>query len=150
MDISKHQVVCWTDPPEEYRVKPEDPYTELKAAQAAGKVIQLFYYGIWNNCVPDWSSPVTDYRIKTEPVYLSPEDVPPGSVIKPMGWDRNQYVNYEAVVTGGIRMIGRDWGEFCNGYLSWAELASDWQINRSLSRGNWDSTAWEPFTKEVC
>lgn len=164
----------WCFPVNEYRIKPDpypelkatkaagkikDPYAELKAAKAAGKIIEVFIFenewgsDRWSKKENDsWCLPVSRYRTKPDPANLSREDVPPGSVIKPIGWDNDSYVNYEAVVTNGIRMIGQDWGEFChsNGYIPWDDLASDWQINRSLCRGKWDSTDWEPCTKEVC
>ena len=146
----------WCFPVNEYRIKP-DPYAELKAAKAQGKIIEvsisdgLGLYRWFKKENDSWCLPVIRYRIKPDLVNLSREDVPPGSVIKPIDWDNDSYVNYEAVVINGIRMIGHDWGEFChsNGYIPWDELATDWQINRSLCRGKWDSTAWEPCTKEV-
>ena len=53
---------------------PADPYAELKAAHAAGKVIQLLMSAsedIWADYEPNaelsWSFPPYDYRIKPEP-----------------------------------------------------------------------------------
>lgn len=48
---------------------PVDPYAELKAAHAAGKVIQFKPHGCsWeDNDDPDWTAPMSGYRIKPEP-----------------------------------------------------------------------------------
>lgn len=90
---------------------------------------------------------------ETKEVELGQEDVPPGSVFRPIGWSGmpNAHVNYEAVVTNGVRTIGREWGDFCSeyGYLPWSELKNDWQINRSLSEGQWNPDAWEPCKKTI-
>lgn len=94
------------------------------------------------------------YADEKKTVPLGPEDVPPGSVFRPIGWSSipNAYVNYEAVVTNGVRTIGKDWGEFCSeyGYLPWLELHSEWQINRSIPlTGKWNPDAWEPCSKQT-
>ena len=70
-----------------------DPYAELKKAHSEGKVIQ-FNYGqaIADWCdmerMPTWVDPVKRYRVKPSPVMvpLGPEDVPPGSVLRGLGW----------------------------------------------------------------
>lgn len=70
-----------------YRIKPDpdpDPYAELKAAHAAGKVIQ-FNYGTaesprWKDCsYPIWESSPEDYRTKPTPklVPMTSDDLPP-------------------------------------------------------------------------
>ena len=69
----------------------EDPYAELKAAHAAGKVIQyLEDEGDWSQfadgrVAPKWTSPPEFYRVKPDPIPLGPEDVPPGSSIRGVG-----------------------------------------------------------------
>lgn len=50
-----------------------DPYTELKAAYAEGKTIQLSTgYGGWHDFgfAPTWTAPVEDYRIKPKTKYV--------------------------------------------------------------------------------
>lgn len=57
---------CWDDPGVEFRiVPPADPYTDLKAAYAAGKVIQyLNEKAEWEDLHPAWGRPASQYRIK--------------------------------------------------------------------------------------
>lgn len=87
-----------------------------------------------------------EIRIKPEPklVQLTAEDVPIGSVIRPEAWLIG-FVNYEAVVTNGIRMIVDAWGYDGNiGYISWEQLMNDgWLINRNDGKG------WLPCSKEA-
>jgi len=69
----------------ELRIKP-DPYAELKAAHAAGKVIQEDFFGAWHDVTdrdPNWSLAPWLLRIKPEtpPFKLPPP--PPG-----MRWHR--------------------------------------------------------------
>lgn len=51
-----------------------DPYAELKAAHAAGKVIQIAHHNLPDVWVdfpfPEFSAPPEDYRIKPEPVIV--------------------------------------------------------------------------------
>lgn len=71
------------DFPGEARKLP-DPYAELKAAHAAGKVIQFRHPtgGAWTDgCSFEWVLPPDFYRVKPDPQPLGPEDVPSGSVI---------------------------------------------------------------------
>jgi hypothetical protein len=65
---------CWTSDISKYRIKPEevDPYAELKAAHAAGKVLQVRRSRLaeeWTD-VPkvglNWNLPPSCYRIKPE------------------------------------------------------------------------------------
>lgn len=55
----------------EYRIKPVDPFAELKAAHAEGKVIQVFSsLEEWGDITwgkPFFDSPLDQYRIKPEP-----------------------------------------------------------------------------------
>lgn len=66
--------------------KKPDPYAELKAAHAAGKVIQHHATkGFWvDSANPSFEAPAELYRIKPETklIPLGPEDVPPGSVVR--------------------------------------------------------------------
>lgn len=72
------------------RIKPKpDPYAELKAAHAAGKVIEYLHVGAfhteWTTLnTPSWVYPVDHYRIRHEPelVPLEASDIPPGSAIR--------------------------------------------------------------------
>lgn len=94
--------------------------------------------------------PLPPPKPKLREVQLCADDVLPGSVIRPVGWSGNQYVNFEAVVKNGIRMIASEWGEpiATYGYIPWQELEARWQINRSISlTGKWDAAAWEKCSK---
>ena len=69
----------------EWRVKPIDPYAELKQAHAEGKVIQVFDVGEWfDDIYFKWNYPPDRYRVKPAPVLvpLGPDDVTPGSAIR--------------------------------------------------------------------
>jgi hypothetical protein len=56
-------------PVEEYRIKLEDPYKELKVAYANGKTIQVsgLNGGDWEDINPHWIHLIERYRIKPEP-----------------------------------------------------------------------------------
>lgn len=74
-------VLHWINEGKKVRIKPQpDPYAELKAAQAAGKVIQCRELsGNWFDLPhPLWNSPVESYRIKPDPemVPLEAGDAP--------------------------------------------------------------------------
>lgn len=129
-----------------------DKWTKEKAAFAEGKVIQFAdprFPEDWMDWMTEWDAPDWSrrlWRIKPEPklVQLTAEDVPIGSVIRPEAWLIG-FVNYEAVVTNGIRMIVDAWGYDGNiGYISWEQLMNDgWLINRNDGKG------WLPCSKEV-
>ena len=91
-------------------VEPVDPYAELKAAYAAGKVIEIKQVNdtVWRNCNPLWIDPVSNYRIKPEPVvkylwatkeglvsdYLMADDDSKGeSWIVCLTWSRTEFQN---------------------------------------------------------
>lgn len=69
----KLSLIRWIDDGYEIRIKPQpDPYAELKAALAAGKVIQVQWTmdigtDRWYDVDPDWTMPIKQYRIKPEP-----------------------------------------------------------------------------------
>ena len=114
---------------------PPDPYTELKAAHAAGKVIQSSLGDNWYACIPNWRYPVHEYRIKPElqKVPLGPEDVPPGSVLR--------------VQEGGWKMIIGATPEGVNtldhGLINYGLIQDNiWQIKRP-------GEDWQPCWKEV-
>ena len=62
----------------------DDPYAELKAAHAAGKVIQYkSSSGVWSDVTPSWCVEPARYRIKPEPKYRpwrTVDEVPVGSL----------------------------------------------------------------------
>lgn len=128
-----------------------DPYAELKAAHAAGKVIQYncgsVSYPEWNDVrEPAWGGNVNEYRIKPEPrrVPLGPEDVPPGSVFR-----RDSKVMCQPISWLPECMEFHDSSRLFQ--VTWQEFADEnWQINRSIPlTGQWNPDAWEPCGKEV-
>lgn len=90
-----------------------DPYAELKAAHAAGKVIQFRHSigGAWTDGRSfEWVLPPDFYRVKPDP--LGPEDVPPGSVIL---WNAtpgnfastpHEWSSVLGVIPGGVYTVG--------------------------------------------
>lgn len=82
---------------------------------------------------------------KPEPVWLDlgPDDVPPFSVIRRKDEEQNWHWRVVTFVHGqNARCADR-------GY-PWAELARDYEINRSLPlTGKWDANAWEACRKEA-
>jgi hypothetical protein len=99
----------------------------------------------------DWQRKgfVTDiiaYRVlKTrEPkpkVPLGPEDVPPGSVVRPKHWSGgSEWIGVQSVRTLDCRID-------VNTY-KWERLQKDFLINRSIPQtGKWDATKWEACEK---
>jgi len=106
-----------------------------------------------------WNSDIIAYRI-IEPklIPLGPEDVPPGSVFRPISWGDgiDTYITVASVRKMAVCMNCIDCIEFhkdecdqANGTAaSWLVLMNKWKINRSLSLGKWDANAWEPCSKE--
>jgi hypothetical protein len=69
LDLGIVEVPTWLETLE-YRVKPApDPYAELKAARAEGKIVEIIStWGVWRDLSPyRWDRPVSEYRIKPEP-----------------------------------------------------------------------------------
>lgn len=140
-------------------VEKPDLYAELKAAHAAGKVIQVWDDGnIWRDISnPSWCLQVNEYRIKPEPlppppVPLGPEDVPPGTVLRGAGEAKN-YDGGWCIITSCSRTGIRIWRE-CDSNpteITWRTIKdAKSEINRSIPlTGKWDPTAWEPCSKEV-
>lgn len=125
--------------------EPVDPFAELKAAHKAGKVIQIKGYAEqWNDLdhSPEWRAPIAEYRIKPEPewVELEASDVPPGSVLR-------QLVDTPSVAFWLVRSASREGVYLHEDLWSWSSLMDDFEINRSLSTGKWDTTAWEKCAK---
>lgn len=102
-----------------------DPYAELKAAHAAGKVIQRYgqkYHGDWfDDANPTWVDPVTHYRIKPSapPFQLPPP--PPG-----MSWHRTDGWKAEDLPSG------------------YRPLAEGEVYQKTLDEMHWDH-GWEPL-----
>lgn len=131
------------------RLKPQpqpDPYSSLKAAHAAGRVIQCKQIpsGTWldiNN--PEWTAPEGSYRIKPEESYrikpepqklpLCADDVKAGDeFLSPDGYRRQ----WQKINSDGIGFV---WG-----HASWDELNQNgWKI-RSIGE-----TEWRPCYKLV-
>lgn len=117
-----------------------DPYAELKAAHAAGKVIE---YSMdlenWEHFAngrvePKWTSPPEHYRAKLVP--LCKEDIPTGSGLRnakfypDMAWVGISRVGVKGVATDGV-------------FYSFETLARDpaWEIQRP-------GQDWKPCHKE--
>lgn len=127
-------------------VEKPDPYAELKAAHAAGKVIQGLIGGYWiDSPHPTWKYPVDTYRVKPD----EPQNVPqsstfflPGTVIRfPDASD----------LWGAIMAIDQDGLVVGDTYQSYQELAaSKATANRSIPlTGKWNPDAWEPCSKTI-
>lgn len=128
-----------------------DKWADLKKAHAEGKPIQWKLTSEDNHLWRDTIMPVwkegTDYRIKPEPIRipLGPEDVPPGSIISVQPSVQYGWFTINATQTQGLHICNTA----CR-FIYWEQLKQEqWKINRSLSSGKWDPTAWEPCYKEV-
>ena len=90
--------------------------------------------------VPWPEAPKPDpYAETTKQVELGPEDVPPGSVIRPQYWDGPPWMAVSKVCINDCLIEGKAY--------TW-EMLKSWQINRSIPlTGKWDATAWEPCHK---
>jgi len=106
-----------------------------------------------------WAGDIIAYRIiepATRTVELGPEDVPPGSVFRPLSWGKvtGTYITVSSVRQLAVCMdctdFNKDECDQSNGTaVSWHVLMGKWLINRSLSLGKWDPSAWQPCSKEV-
>jgi hypothetical protein len=127
---------------------PKDEYAELKAAHAAGKVIEArLPSGDWYHAHPSWTMPVEDYRIKPEPVMVPMEqkDISPCCAFRTddnkLSW---------GTITGTFSRQGIEGVIFPDGEeVTFTELQDEYEINRSLASGKWDETAWEKCEKEA-
>jgi len=125
---------------------PKDEYAELKAAHAAGKVIQanIMINPVWRDTDPKWNLPPDCYRIKPEPVRvpLSAADVPPGSVFR-LNISETGFDAYASIENFGVVLANRLGERF-----AWSKLQQDWLINRPRHRdADGNPTLWEPCYK---
>jgi len=151
--ISAYRVVKPVDaaptPPEGIVPAPvptPDPYAALKAAHAAGRVIEYSFGGMaWTPLREDplFVDPVERYRIAPETpaprVPLGPEDIAPGShvrrkVRRPLD---SVWLAVTRVGSGGI------WAP--DGTYSWVELAAGYEL---LLPGFNPETGWRECSKE--
>jgi hypothetical protein len=151
-----------------------DPYAELKAAHAAGKVIQ---YKCGTDAKCEWSDmnrfatfvgALDQYRIKPDEVPwierhgeniagiiayrepkpkvpLGPEDVPPGSAVS-TGKIEGAWAFIIAADQNEVVIQSRIWDKpIC---VSYEELRETRKINRSIPiTGKWNPEAWEACEK---
>lgn len=122
-----------------------DPYAELKAAHAAGKVIQcrINELDTWDDSSPSWYNPPHCYRIKPEQqkVPLGPSDVPPGTVLRKSEW-LSAWQSIFGAYDRGVSFNGALW--------EWNDIIDTHQINRSIPlTGKWNPEAWEPCYKLI-
>jgi len=133
-----------------------DPYAELKsahkAAHKAGKVIQYRSKPEFKGLPIDWEDMTLppsfcmdgyDFRIKPEPVMipLGPDDCPPGSVFRGVGWSSGMYRNVWEVCETGVA-----WTKDI--LTDWNLLQDNYEINRSIPKtGKWDKDAWVSCSK---
>lgn len=133
------------------RIKPPestpDPYAELKAARAAGKVIQLRLNedDEWSDADPDprlpfeWSWGVENYRIKPDPITVPLE----AADLPPVCWLRKRDWHFDVIINGVDKSdLGISIGN--NGRIySFKELMED-GVEYSPDR-----KTWKPCCKEV-
>jgi len=130
--------------------QPEEPWAAEKAAFAAGETIQYSsdLKPTWTDVTdPFWVNPSCSsvnprYRIKPKPqkVPLEPCDVPPGSVIRGIGWESSWemcYLHVIGVTPSGV-MVSR-----ASEVYEWKGLMYSWQIKRPTD------TEWQPCYKET-
>jgi hypothetical protein len=97
--------------------------------------------GLFESFGSDYPIPIIGWRYveTTKQVELGPEDVPPGSVIRPQYWDGPPWMAVSKVCINDCLIEGKAY--------TW-EMLKSWQINRSIPlTGKWDATAWEPCHK---
>lgn len=117
-----------------------DPYAELKAAHAAGKVIEVRpIIGEWlTEPLPTWSFPVERYRIKPDPQpWSSPDDVP-GPVCWISGHDNDGPI---AMMVVNIHTTG----------VTLAEGSAVYHYHWAIIKGrnySTDRKTWKPCVKE--
>ena len=121
-----------------------DSYAELKAALAAGKVIEGLFDDSWKEYRhPTWQHPVEP---ATKTIDLGPSDFPPGSVLRLNTWDVGIYVApsvwRSSVSFAAAQSVTR---------REYADLRIEgFQINRSIPlTGKWNPDAWEPCSKQI-
>jgi hypothetical protein len=84
---------------------------------------------------------VLKWREKKPKVPLGPEDVPPGSVFRPIHWGEGpEWLLVTRVHSTECEIAGEA--------SSWSRLRQYFQINRSIPlTGKWNPDAWEPCEK---
>ncbi len=96
----------------------------------------------WVDSLNPQFSEFEEYRVKPAKIEkdLEFEDILPGSVIRQKGEKTIQQIvswdEREVIVL-----------DYTPNSLTFEELRSYYEINRSLARGKWDSEAWEPCSK---
>jgi len=130
------------------------PYGHLRQALSDGKVIQVQWSrdkgsDKWHDCIPDWSMPADQYRIKPEPQWLplGPVDVPPGSVFRQSETTAScPWYSVLCIHDLGVCFHAGGKDAFT---LTYAELERlPWQINRPRHRdADGNPTLWEPCRK---
>ena len=99
---------------------------------------------------PEESDPYAEPQTKTVP--LGPEDVPPGSVFRGAGEAKDPDNKDWYLLTSCSRTGIRYWRQSDSDPepISWLTLKTNGaQINRSLSKGQWNPDAWEPCSKTI-
>lgn len=130
----------------EIRLKESDPYADLKAAHAAGKVIQCDFGdgdGWTDVPEPKWISPIIcHYRIKPEPVMvpLGPNDVFPYDIFR-CGGDAFLWRTVTGLGLDGVWIPhGTPEG---NKFVTWEELQKHWEISPDAGK------TWQRCEKEA-
>ncbi len=132
------------------RLKPQppplDPYAEIKAAHAAGKVIQHRFPGYldWNDTSHPEFLRSREYRIKPEQkkVPLEPGDVPPGSVFSAMP-EASGYCVPSLVDEDGCLFASRSSDDYQDKMVTWSDMVYGWWIWRPTD------TEWQPCYKKI-
>lgn len=93
--------IPWPEP-----APPVDPYAELKAAHAAGRVIQSFNHkrDVWQDCPSPAFEGGTDYRIKPEPPFQLPPPPPGMQWHRTDGWTAEMLPQGYRPLTAGERL----------------------------------------------
>ena len=128
-----------------------DPYAELKAAHAAGKVIQHRFPGYldWNDTSHPEFLRSREYRIKPEQqkVPIGPSDAPPGSAFRFNGHSDDHYYLPTLAAGGSDGVYFTDTVSFRR---DWNYLIDKAMVNRSIPlTGKWNPEAWEPCYKLI-
>lgn len=131
----------WGLPPDHYRIVEPDPYAELKAAQDAGKVIQMTDGNTWTDLTEsiEFCFPQHFYRIKPDPKPDEPDPYkrvfgisskPDELVIEPGKFKATTYEEAEAAFRSrsNVEMSddGRAWHPF--GFKSFADAGIQFRV----------------------
>ena len=127
-----------------------DPYAELKAAHAAGKVIQYSCDGknYWDDILPAWCDGPDRYRIKPEQqkVPLQPSDVPPGTVLRGAGEAATPEHQGWCMITSSSLTGIRIWR-----HSDYNQTEIKWETLMDASSEIWrpTDTSWQPCYKFI-